>query len=149
MKRALTLVLALCLLMAGRPLTAYSVVSHGEVIDLAWKPDILPALLKRFPNSTPAELKRAHSFAYGGSVIQDVGYYPLGNKKFTDILHYVRTGDFVAWMLRDARNVEEYAFALGALSHYAADSFGHPAINLAVPVEYPKLRHRFGDWVPY
>lgn len=149
MKRALTLVLALCLLMAGRPLTAYSVVSHEEVIDLAWKPDILPALLKRFPNSTPAELKRAHSFAYGGSVIQDVGYYPLGNKKFTDILHYVRTGDFVAWMLRDARNVEEYAFALGALSHYAADSFGHPAINLAVPVEYPKLRHRFGDWVPY
>ncbi|HLK33868.1 MAG TPA: zinc dependent phospholipase C family protein, partial [Terriglobales bacterium] len=98
---------------------------------------------------TPEELKRAHSFAYGGSVIQDVGYYPLGNKQFTNILHYARSGDFVAWMLRDARNVDEYAFALGALSHYAADSFGHPAINLSVPVEYPRLRARFGDWIPY
>ncbi|HSB74923.1 MAG TPA: zinc dependent phospholipase C family protein [Terriglobales bacterium] len=149
MKRALTLLLGFCLLVAGRPLVGYSVLSHEEVIDLAWKSDILPALLKRFPNATPAELKRAHSFAYGGSVIQDVGYYPLGNKKFTNILHYVRSGDFVAWMLRDSRNVEEYAFALGALSHYAADSFGHPAINLAVPVEYPKLRRLYGDWVPY
>ena len=149
MKRALTLLLAFCFLIADRPLAGYSVLSHEEVIDVAWKSDIVPALLKRFPNATPEELKRAHSFAYGGSVIQDVGYYPLGNKKFTNLLHYVRTGDFVAWMLRDARNVEEYAFALGALSHYAADSFGHPAINLSVPVEYPKLRHRFGDWIPY
>ena len=127
----------------------YSVLSHEEVIDLAWNSDILPALLKRFPNSTPDELKRAHSFAYGGSAVLDVGYYPLGNHKLTDILHYVRTGDFVAWMLRDARNVEEYAFALGVLSHYAADSFGHPAVNLSVPVEYPRLRARFGDWIPY
>jgi hypothetical protein len=149
MRRALTFLLAFCFLLADRPLVGYSVLSHEEVIDLAWKPDILPALLKRFPNATPAELKQAHSFAYGGSVIQDVGYYPLGNKKFTDILHYVRTGDFVAWMLRDARNVQEYAFALGALSHYAADNFGHPAINLSVPVEYPRLRARYGDWIPY
>lgn len=149
MKHACTLLLLLSLFLAGRPLLGYSVLSHEEVIDLAWNSDILPALLKRFPNATPEELKLAHSFAYGGSVIQDVGYYPLGNKKFTNILHYVRTGDFVAWMLRDARNVQEYAFALGALSHYAADSFGHPAINLSVPVEYPKLRARFGDWIPY
>ncbi|HEV2115278.1 MAG TPA: zinc dependent phospholipase C family protein [Terriglobales bacterium] len=149
MRRALTLLLVFCFLIAARPLRGYSVLSHEEVIDLAWNTDILPALLKRFPTATPAELKRAHSFAYGGSVIQDVGYYPLGNKKFTNILHYVRTGDFVAWMLRDARNVEEYAFALGALSHYAADSFGHPAVNLSVPVEYPRLRARFGDWIPY
>jgi zinc dependent phospholipase C len=149
MKRALTLLLAFCFLLADRPLVGYSVLSHEEVIDLAWNSDIFPALLKRFPNATPAELKQAHSFAYGGSVIQDVGYYPLGNKKFTDILHYARTGDFVAWMLRDARNVQEYAFALGALSHYAADNFGHPAVNLSVPVEYPKLRARYGDWIPY
>ena len=149
MRRALTLLLVFCFLIAARPLQGYSVLSHEEVIDLAWNTDILPALRQRFPTATPAELKRAHSFAYGGSVIQDVGYYPLGNKKFTNILHYVRTGDFVAWMLRDARNVDEYAFALGALSHYAADSFGHPAINLSVPVEYPRLRARFGDWIPY
>lgn len=149
MKRALMLLLSLCLLVGGRLVFGYSVLSHEEVIDLAWNSDILPALLKRFPNSTAEELKRAHAFAYGGSAVLDVGYYPLGNHKFTDILHYVRTGDFVAWMLRDARNVEEYAFALGVLSHYAADSFGHPAVNLSVPVEYPRLRARFGDWIPY
>lgn len=149
MSRAVTCVLLFCLLIAVRPLAGYSVLSHEEVIDMAWKTDILPALLKRFPNATPEELKRAHAFAYGGSVIQDVGYYPVGNKEFTNILHYVRTGDFVAWMLRDAQNVEQYAFALGALSHYAADSFGHPAINLSVPIEYPRLRNRFGDWIPY
>jgi hypothetical protein len=149
MRRAGTLLLVFCLLLGERPASAYSVLSHEEVIDFAWNSDILPALRKRFPHATPEELKRAHAFAYGGAVIQDVGYYPLGNRKFTDILHYVRTGDFVAWMLRDSRNVEEYAFALGALSHYAADSFGHPAINLAVPVEYPKLRARFGDWIAY
>ena len=87
MKRALTLLLVFCFLLAGRPLLGYSVLSHEEVIDLAWKSDILPALLKRFPQATPEELKQAHAFAYGGSVIQDVGYYPLGNKKVTDILH--------------------------------------------------------------
>jgi hypothetical protein len=149
MTRALTILLGFCLLIGAQPGLGYSVLSHEEVIDFAWDSDILPALLKRFPNSTPEELKRAHSFAYGGSAVLDVGYYPLGNHKFTDMLHYVRTGDFVAWMVRDARNVEEYAFALGVLSHYTADSFGHPAINLAVPVEYPKLRALFGDWVPY
>lgn len=149
MKSALTLLLMFCLLMGGPLLFGYSVLSHEEVIDFSWDSEIVPALLKRFPNTTPEELKRAHAFAYGGSAVLDVGYYPLGNHKFTDILHYVRTGDFVAWMLRDSRNVEEYAFALGVLSHYVADSFGHPAINLSVPVEYPKLRARFGDWVPY
>jgi hypothetical protein len=133
----------------AQTVAAYSVLSHEEVIDMMWETDITPALLKRFPGTTPTQLKRAHAFAYGGSVIQDVGYYPVGNQKLTNLLHYVRTGDFVAQMLSDARNVYEYSFALGALSHYAADSWGHPAVNLAVPVEYPKLRARFGDWVPY
>jgi hypothetical protein len=94
-------------------------------------------------------MKKAHAFAYGGAVIQDVGYYPLGNQLFTNFLHYVRTGDFVAWMIRDARDINEYAFALGALSHYAADAWGHSAVNLSVPILYPKLRHQFGNWVTY
>ena len=127
----------------------YSVLSHEEVIDLMWDSDIRPALLKRFPSATPAQLKRAHAYAYGGSVIQDLGYYPLGNRKFTDILHYVRSGDFVATLIRDSRNMNEFAFALGALSHYAADSWGHISINLSVPREYPKLHAKYGDWVTY
>jgi zinc dependent phospholipase C len=136
-------------LIVSQPLSGYSVLSHEEVIDLMWDSDLRPALLKRFPNATPEELKKAHAFAYGGSVIQDVGYYPLGNHKFTDMLHYVRTGDFLAVMIRDSRDLNEFAFALGALSHYAADSWGHDAINRSVPIAYPKLRAKYDDWVTY
>jgi Zinc dependent phospholipase C len=127
----------------------YGVLSHEELIDVAWDNTIRPALLKRFPGCTEEELQRAHAYAYGGSVIQDLGYYPFGSHEFTNMLHYVRTGDFVAWMLRDARDIYEYAFALGALSHYAADSWGHHSVNQSVPIEYPKLRMAYGDLVTY
>ena len=134
---------------ASTPLLAESVLSHEEVIDIAWDSDIKPALLKRFPQATAEELKKAHAFAYGGSVVDDVGYYPLSNQKFTDLLHYVRTGDFVANMLRESRDLDEYAFALGVLSHYVTDFLGHHAINQSVPVEYPKLRVIYGPRVTY
>src|SRR4029077_11732214 len=91
----------------------------------------------------------AHAYAYGGSVIQDMGYYPFGNRHFSDLVHYVRSGDFVSNMLKDAQDVNEYAFALGALSHYAADAAGHPYVNKAVAIDYPKLRRRFGNEVTY
>jgi hypothetical protein len=131
------------------PLSGYSVLSHEELIDMAWDSDIRPALLTRFPSATADELKQAHAYAYGGSVIQDLGYYPFGSHEFTNLLHYVRTGDFVAWMIRDAKDANELAFALGALSHYAADVWGHPAVNAGVAIEYPKLRARYGNSIPY
>ena len=60
-----------------------------------------------------------------GCIIQDMGYYPFGSKFFSDLVHYVRTGDFVANLIGEAQNLDEYAFALGALAHYAADTQGH------------------------
>jgi len=141
--------LLLLVLLIAPPLSGYGVLSHEELIDIAWDSDIRPALLKRYPQSTAEELMKAHAFAYGGSVIQDLGYYPLGNHEFTNLLHYVRTGDFVAWMLHDARNVDEYAFALGALSHYVSDVWGHPSINASVALEYPNLRQTYGPKVSY
>jgi zinc dependent phospholipase C len=132
------------------PVSAYSVLSHEAVVDSAWDDAIKPLLLKRFPHSTPEELKEAHSYAYGGSVIQDLGYYPFGSHLFSDLVHYVRTGDFVEALLRDSSTLDEYAFALGALSHYAADNYGHSiATNHAVPMLYPKLKAKFGDDVAY
>jgi hypothetical protein len=148
MARRLVPLLALALMFAV-PLGAVSVISHEEMIDVAWESDILPLLTARFPDATPEQLKKAHAFAYGGSVIQDVGYYPLGNKLFTNLLHYVRSGDFILFLLRDARDVNEYAFALGALSHYDSDSWGHQAVNVAEPILYPKLRRKFGDVITY
>jgi hypothetical protein len=143
------LILGVLSLLLPKSLAGYGVLSHEQLIDISWASDIRPALLKRFPEATPDQLKEAHAYAYGGSVIQDLGYYPFGSHDFTNLLHYVRTGSFVAWMLRDARDVNEYAFALGALSHYAADIWGHPAVNAGVAIEYPKLRKKFGSEVTY
>lgn len=128
---------------------AYSVLTHEEIVDLLWKDDIAPLLTKRFPNATAENLKKAHAFAYGGSLIQDMGYYPFGNKYFSDLTHYVRSGDFIVNLLDESTDLNEYAFALGALAHYSSDNLGHPTVNRSVALQYPKLRSKFGDQVTY
>ena len=128
----------------------YSVLAHEANIDAVWDTTIKALLQARFPQATPDDLLRARAYAYGGCVIQDLGYYPFGSHFFSNLLHYVRTGDFVAALIRDAQDIDEYAFALGALGHYAADNSGHPiAVNRAVALMYPKLRARFGNRVTY
>ena len=130
--------------------SGYSVLTHEAIIDSAWDGAIKPLLLARFPHATPEELKEAHAYAYGGAVIQDLGYYPFGSKLFSDLVHYVRSGDFVEALLRDSQDVNDYAFALGAMAHYVADNDGHRlGTNLAVPMLYPKLRAKYGDAVTY
>ena len=140
------LVLALC----GANSIAYSVLTHEELIDLAWNGSIRPLLLARFPGATEAELREAHAYAYGGCAIQDMGYYPFGKQFFSNLTHYVRSGDFIAWLFQNAHTIDEYAFAIGALSHYLGDSIGHSrAINPATAVEFPKLKREFGPTVSY
>jgi hypothetical protein len=129
---------------------AYAVLAHEAIVDSVWKTDIRPLLLKRFPGARAEELKEAHGYAYGGAIIQDMGYYPHGSFFFSDLTHYVRSGDFVLALLRDATDINGYAFALGALAHYAADNEGHPlGTNRAVPLLYPKLKRKYGDSVTY
>ncbi|MFY9908452.1 MAG: zinc dependent phospholipase C family protein [Candidatus Sulfotelmatobacter sp.] len=129
---------------------SYSVLTHEELIDLAWNDSIRPLLLARFPKATEAQLREAHAYAYGGSAIQDMGYYPFGKQFFSNLTHYVRSGDFIAYLFRDARNIDEYAFAIGALSHYVGDSVGHStAVNPSTAIEFPKLEHKFGRSVTY
>jgi hypothetical protein len=138
------------LLIVTRPAAAYSVVAHESNIDALWDAQIRPLLLAKYPRTSSDALTAARAYAYGGSAIQDLGYYPFGSKSFTNLLHYVKTGDFVEAMLRDAQDVNEYAFAIGALCHYASDNEGHRiAVNKAVPLIYPKLRKKFGDTIPY
>ncbi len=134
---------------AARNCEAYSVLTHEEIVDLAWKDNILPMLKKRFPAATDEDLKKAHAFAYGGSVVQDMGYYPFGNKYFSDLTHYVRSGDFVVNLIKEASDLDDYAFALGALAHYSADNCGHPTVNQAVGIEFPKLEKKYGKVVTY
>ncbi|HWX94882.1 MAG TPA: zinc dependent phospholipase C family protein [Terriglobales bacterium] len=129
--------------------SAYSVLTHEEIVDLLWSSEIQPLLLKRYPGLSENQIREAHAYAYGGAVIQDLGYYPFGSRQFSNLVHYVRSGDFVLELLRESQDVNEFAFALGALSHYAADIFGHPAVNQAVAIEYPKLRAKFGKSVRY
>src|SRR5215469_6555779 len=130
--------------------TGYSVLTHEAIIDAVWKDDIEPLLLSRFPCATPKELVEAHAYAYGGAIIQDLGYYPFGSRFFSDLTHYVRSGDFVLALIEESRNLNEYAFALGVLSHYAADTSGHQlATNRAVAIMYPRLAKKYGPLVPY
>jgi len=145
--RALALLLGV--LMCSGGLSAYSVLTHEEIVDLLWTDEIQPLLLKRYPGLTEDQVMQAHAYAYGGAVIQDLGYYPFGSKEFSNLVHYVRSGDFVRELLLESHDVNEYAFALGALSHYASDIAGHPAVNQSVAIEYPKLRARFGKSVRY
>ncbi|HYM75556.1 MAG TPA: zinc dependent phospholipase C family protein [Candidatus Dormibacteraeota bacterium] len=128
---------------------AYSVLTHEEIVDLLWTDEIQPLLLKRYPGLSQDQLKEAHAYAYGGAVIQDLGYYPFGSREFSNLVHYVRSGDFVRELLLESQDANEYAFALGALSHYASDIAGHPAVNQAVAIEYPKLRAKYGKSVRY
>jgi hypothetical protein len=145
--RGVTLLLVVVMCRCG--LSAYSVLTHEEIVDLLWTNEIRPLLGKRYPGLSEDQLKQAHAYAYGGAVIQDLGYYPFGSKEFSNLVHYVRSGDFVRELLLESQDVNEYAFALGALSHYAADIAGHPAVNQSVAIEYPKLRAKFGKSVRY
>src|SRR5271165_5653354 len=139
----------LIVLLCSTGSSAYSVLTHEEIVDLLWADEIQPLLLKRYPELSEEQLKEAHAYAYGGAVIQDLGYYPFGSREFSDLVHYVRSGDFVRELLLESRDVNEYAFALGALSHYAADIAGHPAVNQSVAIEYPKLRAKYGKSARY
>ncbi len=147
LRRGLTLVVTLLLCSVG--LSGYSVLTHEEIVDLLWTDGIRPLLLRRYPESSEDQLREAHAYAYGGAVIQDLGYYPFGSAEFSNLAHYVRSGDFVRELRLESQDVNEYAFALGALSHYASDIAGHPAVNQAVAIQYPKLRAKFGKSVKY
>jgi Zinc dependent phospholipase C len=143
-------ILAVAGIATPKPASAYSVLTHEANIDVLWDSSIKPLLRARFPSATADQLLEARAYAYGGCVIQDLGYYPFGSHFFSNLLHYVRSGDFVRALIRDARDVDEYAFALGALGHYAADNDGHRlAINKTVPLLYPKIEARFGHTVTY
>ena len=148
-KRTWMLLLAGIVFSAAPPGFAYSLLTHEELVNVLWKDQIKPLLLKRFPAATPEQLREAHAYAYGGCLIQDLGYYPFGNKFLSDLTHYVRTGDFITSLIRGAADLDQYAFALGALSHYSADNSGHPLVNRAVALAFPKLRAKYGNSVTY
>ena len=151
MPNSIKIMLASLLVVCGlsQACNGYSVLTHEEIVDLLWTDTIKPLLLQKYPSATEDDLHKAHAYAYGGCLIQDMGYYPFGNKMFSDLVHYVRSGDFVDALIGEATDINEYAFALGALAHYAADIAGHPAVNAAVAAEFPKLRAKYGPVVTY
>jgi len=138
------------LLVSVPPAHAYSVLAHQAIVDAAWDDAIVPLLRERYPGISADQITAARAFAYGGSVIPDLGYYPFGSRRFTNLVHYVRSGDFVEALIREAQSPEELGFALGGLAHYACDNFGHPiATNRVVPLVYPKVRAKVGERALY
>src|SRR5215471_17308692 len=147
MRTAVSLAVA-ALLAAASPASGFSVLTHQAVVDACWDTSVVPALRQRFPRATKDEIERSRAFAHGGSHIPDLGYFPLGSRLFTDLLHYVRPGDFFTSLTKNASTLDEYAFALGALSHFVTDDIGHPlATNATVAEVYPELRRKYGDRV--
>src|SRR5690242_15451685 len=147
-RKTLSIIVLACLCVA--PARPYSVLSHEAVVDVLWDVRIMPILRARFPQATPEAFKEAHAYAYGGAIIQDLGYYPMGSKFFSDLTHYVRSGDFVVNLIIDSEALDELAFSMGALSHYVSDSYGHElGTNRVEPLLYPKLRKKFGDVITY
>ena len=143
-------ILLVFLISCPLPSHAYSVLTHEAIIDVTWESHIRPLLIRRFPGATEEDLRTAHAYAYGGAIVQDMGYYPHGAKFFSDLTHYFRSGDFILSLLRNARDLNEYAFAIGSIAHYAADNDGHRlATNVAVPLLYPELHKKFGPVVTY
>ena len=136
-------------LLCSVPAFSYSVLSHEEIVDLLWGREIRLLLLKRFPTLKDDELRESRAYAYGGAVIQDLGYYPFGSREFSNLVHYVRSGDFVLQLLKESKDANEYAFALGALAHYTADLTGHPTVNQAVAILNPKLKAKFGNSITF
>jgi hypothetical protein len=143
------LLLLFVLLAGARTVGAYSLLTHEQIVDVLWKDQIRPLLLGHFPKATEEDLRKAHAYAYGGCLIQDLGYYPFGSKFFSDLTHYVRSGDFVSALLEESTNLNEFAFALGALAHYSADIVGHPTINRVVAISFPQLREKYGNEITY
>jgi len=151
MRHAIGTLLVLVLLVFTFPqaCSGYSVLTHEQIVDLLWDEQIKPLLLQKYPGATADDLRMAHGYAYGGCLIQDMGYYPFGNRLFSDLVHYVRSGDFVQALLSEATDVNEYAFALGALAHYTSDIAGHPSVNTAVAQRFPKLKAKYGSRVTF
>jgi len=143
------LALVLALFSFPKVSSGYSLLTHEQIVDIVWKDHIEPLLRSRFPEATLEQLRTAHAFAYGGCLIQDIGYYPFGNKFFSDLTHYVRSGDFIISLIRESTDPNEYAFALGALAHYSSDITAHPTINQCVALSFPCLRAKYGDSITY
>jgi hypothetical protein len=119
---------------------AYSILTHEQLIDLLWSSDILPMLHTRFPDARPEDLRLARKYAYGGALLADAGYYPKGEPYTANLTHYVLAGDFVTNLFRNATDVYELAFAVGALTHYVGDTIGHStATNPSVAIAFPNL----------
>lgn len=144
------LIALLLLVLAPKISGAYAILTHEAVVDSAWEKGIAPLLAKRFPGSTPEQIMKARAFAYGGAIMPDMGYFPFGSRFFTHLVHYARTGTFVKNLISEARDLNEYAFALGALAHYNADNHGHPeGVNPTVALVYPDAKEEYGDTITY
>ncbi|WP_214071445.1 zinc dependent phospholipase C family protein [Mucilaginibacter sp. dw_454] len=129
---------------------AYSVLTHEAIIDASWEKSLKPLIQKRYPGLSEADIRLAHSYAYGGSLMADIGYSPFGSEYFTNLIHYVRTGDFVNNLISESESANEFAYALGALCHYMADQYGHSlGTNVVVPMTYPDVKKKFGPVATY
>jgi len=77
---------------------------------------------------TNSEVRRAF---LAGCLGPDMGMFPGGESLFSDLAHYVRSGELARAMIRCATSDTSRAFAWGWATHVLADALIHPFINVA------------------
>ena len=117
-----------------------------------WPTVKLGEVLRRVERFEPRDELTEYAFAGTYSFARGifVGARKFGSTFGLPRIQRIRSGDFIQALLRVAKDLHEYAFAVGALAHFAADNYGHRlGTNRAVPLLYPGLRKKFGDSVSY
>ena len=149
--QTIVLLLAVLFFPWGGDARAYSLLTHEQLIDLTWQDSIVPLLLSRYPNLTPAQLDEARAYAYGGCVIQDIGYYPFGDAVFLQPhpLHAL-----AAILSSTSSAMQRMPTSWPSPSARSPTTSATPsatpqATNRAVPVEFPKLGAQYGPVVNY
>src|SRR5437764_615758 len=104
--RFIRFLLIMTLIIFCHPLPSFSfaLFTHEAIIDASWKKTLIPLLKQKYPGATAEDLKKAHAYVYGGAIIPDIGYYPLGNPFFTNLVHYVRSGDFITTIIEESHD---------------------------------------------
>ena len=68
---------------------------------------------------------------YCGALAPDMGMLPGSDRLFTDLAHYLKTGELARCLVSKANSAIETAYAWGWVTHVLADAGLHPAINRA------------------
>lgn len=79
----------------------------------------------------PLHDARARGAFLHGALSPDAGYFPRGDRLFSELAHLARTGDLARALVEEAHTSAQRAHAWGWLTHLLGDLAIHPLVNAA------------------